>query len=213
MMVTAFEATKTSETREPGAHDGIAGTTERAATDAREVGAPAVGAATQATGTVIGTTRVSEAATRSLAATQTINGDQGHAAGMLGIQGRSLEALANLVGIQMRNLDAFAAAQKAAMQSIGTLAKQQQEIMTASFRSAATLPASLFDGDARDRVTRPIEAVKALMLDNTANSNVMSELAARSSATIAGILQDRMLAALDELKAALLQAIPPTAKA
>jgi hypothetical protein len=212
MMAAAFEATKTSETREPGAHD-IAGTAERATTDARKVGAQAVDAATQAAGTVIGTTRVSEAATRSLAPARTTNGDRGYAAGILGIQGRSLEALVNLVGIQMRNLDAFAAAQKAAMQSIGSLAKQQQEIMTASFRSAATLPAALFEGDARDRVTRPIDAVKAAMLDNTANSNVMSELAARSSATIAGILQDRMLAALDELKAALLQAIPPAAKA
>src|SRR4051794_27390468 len=71
LMATVFEATKTSETREPGAHD-IAGTAERATTDARKVGAQAVDAATQAAGTVIGTTRVSEAATRSLAATQTI---------------------------------------------------------------------------------------------------------------------------------------------
>ena len=193
-MATVFEARTTPEAREPGAQ-GIAG-------------------ATQAKGAVIDTTKhAAEAATASLAAAGNTSGRRDYAAGMLDIQGRSLEALANLVGIQMRNLDAFAAAQKAAMQSFGTLAKQQQETMTASFRTAATLPALLFEGDARDRVAKPIDAVKAAMLDSTANSNVMSELAARSSATVATILQDRMLAALDELKAALLQAMPPAPKA
>jgi hypothetical protein len=193
-MATVFEARTTPEAREPGAQ-GIAG-------------------ATQAKGAVIDTTKhAAEAATASLAAAGTTSGHRDYAAGMLGIQGRSLEALANLVGIQMRNLDAFAAAQKAALQSIGTLAKQQHETMTASFRTAATLPALLFEGDARDRAAKPIDAVKAAMLDSTANSNVMSELAARSGATVATILQDRMLAALDELKAALLQAMPPALKA
>jgi hypothetical protein len=122
-------------------------------------------------------------------------------------------AIAALMAIQMRNLDAFAAAQKAAMASISALAKQQSQILTTSLRGAAATPATLFEGDARDRVTKPIDAVKAAMLESTANSNVMSELAARSSATIATILQDRTLAALDELKAALLQAVPATPKA
>ena len=193
-MATVFEARTTAEAREPGAQG--------------------VGAATQATGAAVETTkRAAEAATASLAAAGATNGHRGYAAGMPGIQGRGLEALANLAGIQLRNLDAFAAAQKAALQSIGTLAKQQQETMTASFRAAAALPALLFEGDARDRVAKPIDAVKAAMLDSTANSNVMSELAARSSATVATILQDRTLAALDELKATLLQALPPAPKA
>jgi len=212
-MATVFEAGKTAEAREAEGPDGIAGTAELAATNPRKVGAQAIGAATQAAGAMIGTTkRVSEAATPSLAAARATNGDPAYAAGMLGIQGRSLAALADLVGIQMRNLDAFAAAQKAAMDSFGTLATQQQETMTASFRSAATLPASLLEGDARDRIIKPIAAVKAAILDSTASSNVMSELTARSSATIAGILQDRMLAALDEFKAALLQATAPIPK-
>jgi hypothetical protein len=122
-----------------------------------------------------------------------------------------ITVVAALLAIQRRNLEAFAVAQKAAMASFGTLAKQQQEILSANLRGAATSPATLFEGDPRDRVTRPIDALKAAMLDGTANSNVMSELAARSGAAIAGILQDRMLAALDELKAALLQAVPATA--
>src|SRR3954451_7315701 len=104
-MATVFEARTTSETPGPEAHGGIAGTTERAANDDRELGAQGIRAAAQATGAVIDPPkRASEPTAPPLAAAGTTNGDRGYAACMLGIQGRSREALANLVGIQMRNL-------------------------------------------------------------------------------------------------------------
>ena len=55
-----------------------------------------------------------------------------------------------------------------------------------------------------------ITSLKTTMLESQANSNVLSELAARSSGEVADILQSRMIAALDEFKAALEQAIPQT---
>src|SRR5918995_427349 len=98
-MATVFEARKAPETREPKASGGIAGTAERAANDARELGAQGIRGAVQATGAVIGTTKraAEAAATPSLAAAGATSGHRGYAAGMLDIPGRSLEALANLL--------------------------------------------------------------------------------------------------------------------
>jgi hypothetical protein len=57
-------------------------------------------------------------------------------------------------------------------------------------------------------LSHQIETIKTTILENQANANILSEMAARSSAEVANILQSRMMAALDEFKAALDQAIP-----
>jgi hypothetical protein len=114
---------------------------------------------------------------------------------------------AALMAIQMRNLDAMVAAQKAALEGFGAFAKQQQETIGSTLRSA-TGTSTTVDADPRTVIVRPIDALKRAMIDNSANSNVLSELAARSSANVADILQKRMMAALDELRAALLEAMP-----
>lgn len=62
--------------------------------------------------------------------------------------------------------------------------------------------------DIRAVVGHQIEAFKTTILENQTNSNILSEMAARSSAEVANILQSRMMAALDEFKAALDHAIP-----
>jgi len=110
----------------------------------------------------------------------------------------------------MRNMDAMVAAQKVAFESFGAFAKQQQEIFGLTLRS--TIGASTtVDADPRAAIVRPIDALKTAMIDSSANSNVLSELAARSSANVMDILQKRTMAALDELKVALLEAMPPKA--
>jgi hypothetical protein len=53
--------------------------------------------------------------------------------------------------------------------------------------------------------------VKAAILENTANSGALGEIVATMGAGVATILQDRMLASLDELKAALVAAMPKAA--
>jgi len=115
---------------------------------------------------------------------------------------------AALMAIQMRNLDAMVAVQKAALEGFGAFARQQREILGSTLRSA-TGTSTTVDADPRAAILRPIDALKTAMIDNSANSNVLSELAARSSANVADILQKRTMAALDELKAALLEAMPP----
>jgi hypothetical protein len=116
---------------------------------------------------------------------------------------------AALMTIQMKNLEALATAQKAAMEGMGTLAKQQQAMLTANFQGATGLPAPLsMDSDPRAAVAKPFDTLKSAILDGQAQSNLLNELAAQAGAGVAGILQTRFLASLDEMKAALLLAVP-----
>jgi hypothetical protein len=62
--------------------------------------------------------------------------------------------------------------------------------------------------DIRATIADQIEALKTAIKESQSNSNVLSELAARSSGDVANTLQTRMMAALDEFKAALEHAIP-----
>jgi hypothetical protein len=75
--------------------------------------------------------------------------------------------------------------------------------------SLAFLMPMPFGAGLRAGVERRIDAVRAALLDGTAGSNLLTEAAARASAEVACILQGRTLAALDELKAVLVAALPP----
>ena len=55
-----------------------------------------------------------------------------------------------------------------------------------------------------------IDSLKTTILESQANSNILTELATRSSGEAAGILQTRLLASLDEWKAALGQVVLPS---
>lgn len=123
--------------------------------------------------------------------------------------------VAAILDIQLRNLGAMAQAQKAAVEGLGALARRQSEMAGATLRGALTAPAApLLGGDRRALlVERPIEAIKSALLEGAANAGVLTELAARSNAAVAGILQERVFATLDELKVALLRAMPSAAAA
>src|SRR4051794_36896125 len=82
---------------------------------------------------------------------------------------------AALMAIQMRNLDAMAAAQKTALEGFAAFARQHQEILGSTLRSA-TGTSTTVDTDPRAIIVRPIDALKTAMVDNSANSNVLSEL-------------------------------------
>ncbi|MDO9708423.1 phasin family protein [Paracraurococcus lichenis] len=118
-----------------------------------------------------------------------------------------------LMQIQMKNLDAMATAQKAVLEGMGTLARQQQDMLAASLKEFTASPPSLLGSDPRAAVAKPFDAMRSALLDGTARGNLITQIAAQSNATVAGILQDRMLAALEETKAALLAALPAAAKA
>ena len=114
-----------------------------------------------------------------------------------------------LLAIQMKNLDALAAAQKAAMEGYGTLAKQQQEMLAKSMQGAADLPSTLLEKDPQAAVGKPFDALKSAILNSTAQANLLSELAAVAGGNVADILRKRLLASIDETKAALQLAVQP----
>ena len=131
--------------------------------------------------------------------------------------GNGLKYFSELVAIELRNMEAIGLAQQKMLEGMGVLAQRQAEIVEGTLRRSfgaqssgveGSLPASASGVQAM--VIGQITSFKTTMLENQANSNILSELAARSSGEVAEILQSRMIAALDEFKAALEQAIPET---
>lgn len=129
--------------------------------------------------------------------------------------GNGLKYLSDLVAIELRNMEAIGLAQQKMLEGMGVLAQRQAEMAEGtlrrsfgaqSFGAEGSLPASA--SGVQSMVIGQITSLKTTMLESQANSNVLSELAARSSGEVADILQSRMIAALDEFKAALEQAIP-----
>jgi phasin family protein len=114
----------------------------------------------------------------------------------------------DLIGIQMRNMEAIRQAQQKMLEGMSVLAKRQTEIIEGTLRRSVSEPSAATSPDIRAVVSHQIDAFKTTILENQTNSNILSEMAARSSAEVADILQSRMMAALDEFKAALDHAIP-----
>ena len=129
--------------------------------------------------------------------------------------GNGLKYFGELVAIELRNMEAIGLAQQKMLEGMGVLAQRQAEMAEGTLRRSfgaqspgaeGSLPASASGVQAM--VIGQITSLKTTMLESQANSNVLSELAARSGGEVADILQSRMIAALDEFKAALEQAIP-----
>ena len=116
----------------------------------------------------------------------------------------------DLIGIQMRNMEAIRQAQQKMLEGMGVLAKRQTDIIEGTLRRSMSEPSAATSSDIRGVVSHQIESLKTTILENQTNSNILSEMAGRSSAEVANILQSRMMAALDEFKAALEHAIPNT---
>jgi phasin family protein len=124
--------------------------------------------------------------------------------------GGGLSYVSELLAIQMRNMEAMRLAQQKMLEGMGVLAKHQAEMLEGTLRRSfgAQSPALASGSDIRATIADQIEALKTAIKESQSNSNVLTELAARSSGDVANTLQTRMMAALDEFKAALEHAIP-----
>jgi hypothetical protein len=124
--------------------------------------------------------------------------------------GSGMQYFCDLLAIEMRNLEAVGLAQQKMLEGMGVLAQHQAEMVEGTLRRAFGAPPALPTSASGlpAVVIGQITSLKTTMQESQANSNVLSELAARSSGDVANILQSRMFAALDEFKAALEQAIP-----
>jgi hypothetical protein len=89
------------------------------------------------------------------------------------------------------------------------LAKHQAEMLERTLRrSFGAQPAALASGsDIRATIADQIEALKTAIKESQSNSKSCRSWAARGSGDVANTLQTRMMAALDEFKAALEHAI------
>jgi hypothetical protein len=118
-------------------------------------------------------------------------------------------AISDLLAIQMRNAQAIATAQQKMLEGLNMLSKQQAQIMEVVLRRAfdSTQATSSLAG-MRDSIGARIDALKQSIMETQANSNALSEIMMRSAGEVVSVLQDRMMAALDELKAAANEAIP-----
>ena len=124
--------------------------------------------------------------------------------------GNGLKYFSDLLAIELRNMEAIGLAQQKVLEVMGVLAQHQAEMaegaLRRSFGAQPAVPSS--SSSLQAAVIGQINSLKTTMQESQANSNILSELAARSSGDVVNILQSRMFAALDEFKAALEQAIP-----
>lgn len=115
-----------------------------------------------------------------------------------------LKYFCELVAIELRNMDAIRLAQQKMLESMGVLAQRQAEMAEGALRRSfgtQSLPPSA--SGIQTTIIGNVKSLKTAILEGQANSNILSELAARGSGEVANILQSRMIAALDEYKAAL----------
>lgn len=130
--------------------------------------------------------------------------------GTTDIFGSSLKYWTDIVTIELRNIEALGLAQQKMLEGWGVLAQRQAEMVQGTMHRSfdpATHTAAL--GPAA--MIGQIDSLKTAIVESQANSNILTELATRSSGEAAGILQARFLAALDEVKAALGQVTVPSA--
>lgn len=129
--------------------------------------------------------------------------------------GNGLKYWSDFVAIELRNIEAMGVVQQKMLEGWGVLAQRQAEMAEGTLRRSfapgiakASLPSSL-----PAAVIGQIEQLKTALLEGQANSNILSELAVRSSGEVASVLQSRLIAALDEFRAALeeVAAKPPAA--
>lgn len=121
-----------------------------------------------------------------------------------------LNCFHEFLAIDLRNREALGLAQQKVLEGMGVLAQRQAEIAEETLRRSLSVRPSVPTSAAafHTAVIGQIDSLKITMMESQAHSNILTELAARSSGDVANILQSRMLAALDEVKAALDQAAP-----
>jgi phasin family protein len=108
-----------------------------------------------------------------------------------------------ITAIHLRNVQALTEAQRAMLEGSKSLLERQLEIIRSALEEGMKAAQDLMsDPDLRSNIAKRFDATKAALLSSTGNANILSEMAARSNAQAAGIIQNRALEALDEVKAA-----------
>ena len=101
--------------------------------------------------------------------------------------GNGLKYFCDLLAIELRNMEAIGLAQQKMLEGMGVLAQHQAQMaegtLRRSFGAQPSVPTSASGLHAA--VIGQITSLKTTMQESQANSNVLSELAARSSGDVA----------------------------
>ena len=118
-----------------------------------------------------------------------------------------------LVSAQKKNMEALTSANKAAFEGMQALMKRQAEIFRQSMEEASAMASALTaSGSPQDKISKQAELARAAFEHALVNAKELSDIVARSNNDVAGLINERMTQAMDELKAALEQATTPPAK-
>ena len=108
----------------------------------------------------------------------------------------------SLVDSQRKNLEALAAANRQVFEGMQAVAKRQQEIMAQSLSEAQRAAADLGGAQGpRELATKQTELMKQGFEKAIANMRELAELVQQSNAQAVNTVNQRVSAALDELKA------------
>jgi len=121
--------------------------------------------------------------------------------------GTGIAYFCDLLAIELRNLEAMGLAQQKMLEGLGVLAQRQAEIAQGTLQGTlqrVAEPAASTNGQSvvQAAIDR-IGSLRTTILESQSNASTLSEIAARQGGEVANILQSRMIAALDELRAAL----------
>ena len=91
----------------------------------------------------------------------------------------SLKYWSDIVAIELRNLEALGLAQQKMMEGWGLLAQRQAEIAQGTLQRSLAMKGP-------GNLAAQIDSLKTTILESQANSNILTELATRSSGEAAG---------------------------
>jgi hypothetical protein len=118
--------------------------------------------------------------------------------------------ISGIMGIRLHDVAALIDAQTAMISGLADLVGRcQTEAMRAVMNAATAIPWSDPPKDLVSGIVLTFDTWKSATLDTTARSNVLTEIASRTSTEAAGVLSSRWLAALDDWKAILTAAVRP----
>jgi hypothetical protein len=122
-----------------------------------------------------------------------------------------LKYVMDVFAIEVRNLEALSLAQQKMIEGAAALLQHQAgmagDLLRKGLDAKALATTAAPQAAVGSALVSQIAALKTSILEGQANANVLSEVAARSGGEVATILQKRMMDALDELKAAIEQAL------
>lgn len=118
--------------------------------------------------------------------------------------GKSLFDLDGVVAAQKKNFEVLTAANQAAFEGVKAVAQRQAEIARKAVEEFGKVAKELVEpASAEEKLVKQAEITKAGFEQAVANVREITDLVQKSNAHVAELIQDRFVAQIDEVKAAI----------